>query len=526
MNRREVLKSSSAAAFTALLSPSAHVAQRGSTTPQPIPLYDIFETSLSGPSDGNPFLDITFGAVFTLEHRNVKVDGFYDGNGTYKVRFMPDTQGSWSYITISNSPALNNKTGHFMCVPAGNGNHGPVSVRNIHHFAYADGTSYFPFGTTCYAWAHQGNAMEEETLATLRHAPFNKIRMCVFPKSYEYNHNEPQFYLFPRLKGPDAQNPEGVNDYTRFDPAFFAHFEKRLEQLREMNIEADLILFHPYDRWGYASMTPDVDERYLRYLVARFAAYRNVWWSLANEFDLMKAKSKQDFDRLVHLVQQFDPYQHLRSVHYSHTMYDYASPAITHASLQTYDFESGPRWAKEWNKPIVYDEVQYEGNIRSRWGNLSGQEMTRRFWLGIVAGCYVTHGETYLDPKLNAEESSTQKIWWSHGGKLTGSSPERIAFLRKLLEGTTTRGLDAAENPYYMNAVSARNSKTAPQAILYYFDFHQPGEYVFPLGEGRYKTEIIDPWEMTIESVPGIHTGNARLTLPVKPYQAIRFTLA
>jgi hypothetical protein len=526
MNRREMLKSSSAAAIASLLAHSPSADAQGASRANSVALYDIFEAALPGPSEGNPFMDVAFGAVFTLEHRSVTVDGFYDGNGSYKVRFMPDTMGEWTYVTTSSAAALNNKSGRFTCKAAAKDSHGPVSVRNIHHFAYADGTPYFPFGTTCYAWAHQGDVMEEETLATLRTAPFNKIRMCVFPKHYEYNHNEPQFYVFPRVKGPDAQNPQGVNDDTRFDPRFFAHFERLLGRLRGMNIEADLILFHPYDRWGYASLTPEVEERYLRYLIARFAAYRNVWWSLANEFDLMKAKTKLDFDRLVHLVQQFDPYQHLRSVHYSKTMYDYASPAVTHASLQTYDFESGPRWAKEWNKPVVYDEVQYEGNLRSRWGNLTGEEMTRRFWLGVVAGCYVTHGETYLDPTLKAEESSTQKIWWSHGGRLAGSSPKRIAFLRKLLEETTTRGLDATENPYYLNAVSARDAKSAPDAMLYYFDFHQPGEYEFPLGTGSYRAELIDPWEMTITPVLGTHTGKARMTLPVKPYQAIRFRLA
>ncbi|GAI29095.1 unnamed protein product, partial [marine sediment metagenome] len=36
--------------------------------------------------------------------------------------------------------------------------------------------------------------MEEQTLATLKDAPFNKMRMCVFPKSYSYNKNEPEFY--------------------------------------------------------------------------------------------------------------------------------------------------------------------------------------------------------------------------------------------------------------------------------------------------------------------------------------------
>jgi hypothetical protein len=521
MNRRKMLKLTSATAFASLTtSPTFLEAQaQGRSTHQ----YDIFEVVLKGPAEGNPFVDVEVGATFSLEHRSVKVDGFYDGDGVYKIRFMPDAVGEWSYSTTSTAAGLNGKTGRFVCVTAEDGSHGPVSVRNIHHFAYADGTPYFPFGTTCYAWAHQGDAMEEQTLATLRSGPFNKIRMCVFPKSYEYNHNEPEFYLFPRTAGASAEHPQGVNDYARFNPAFFAHFETRLGQLREMNIEADLILFHPYDRWGYASMTPEIDERYLRYVVARFGAYRNVWWSLANEFDLMKAKSKQDFDRLVHLVQRFDPYQHLRSVHYSKVMYDYASPAVTHASLQTYDFESGPRWAKEWNKPVVYDEVQYEGNIRSRWGNLSGEEMTRRFWLGVAAGCYVTHGETYLDPALKAKESSTQKIWWSHGGKLVGSSPARIGFLRKVLEGTTVRGLDASDNPYYLNATSASETKGVAQAILYYFDFHQPGEYEFPLGDAKYAAELIDPWEMKIVPVTGTYTGKARLTLPVKPYQAVRF---
>ncbi len=77
---------------------------------------------------------------------------------------------------------------------------------------------------------------------------------------------------------------------TRFNPAFFRHLEKRVGQLRELGIEADLILFHPYDKghWGFDRMDAAADDRYLRYVVARLAAYRNVWWSLANEYDFMK----------------------------------------------------------------------------------------------------------------------------------------------------------------------------------------------------------------------------------------------
>jgi len=57
-------------------------------------------------------------------------------------------------------------------------------------------------------------------------------------------------------------------------------------KLRDLGIQADLILFHPYDHWGYALMGAEADERYLRYTVARLAAYRNVWWSVANAWDL------------------------------------------------------------------------------------------------------------------------------------------------------------------------------------------------------------------------------------------------
>ena len=76
------------------------------------------------------------------------------------------------------------------------GNHGPVRVANTFHFAYADGTPYRQIGTTCYAWTHQGNKLEEQTLATLAASPFNKLRMCVFPEGYAFNQNEPPCFPF------------------------------------------------------------------------------------------------------------------------------------------------------------------------------------------------------------------------------------------------------------------------------------------------------------------------------------------
>ena len=66
---------------------------------------------------------------------------------------------------------------------------------------------------------------------------------------------------------------------------------------------------------------------------------RNVWWSIANEYDLVKSKSMTDWDRFFRIVQESDPYSRLLSIQYSGVMYEYSRPWCTHASLQTYDFE-------------------------------------------------------------------------------------------------------------------------------------------------------------------------------------------
>ena len=58
--------------------------------------WGIFELALQGPGDGNPFLEVELTTQFTYKHRTVEVDGFYDGDEIYRVRFMPDTPGTCS----------------------------------------------------------------------------------------------------------------------------------------------------------------------------------------------------------------------------------------------------------------------------------------------------------------------------------------------------------------------------------------------------------------------------------------------
>jgi hypothetical protein len=470
--------------------------------------WGVFEVALKGPSEGNPFTDVELSAEFTSGQSAVHVTGFYDDQGNYIVRFMPDSLGTYHYTTKSNVKQLDGQHGEFDCVKPPAASHGPVRIKDTYHFAYSDGTPYYPFGTTCYAWIHQTEELQEQTLKTLAQSPFNKIRMCIFPKNYAYNRNEPSMYAF-------AKKPDGKFDFTRFDPSFFQHIEKRITELGALGIEADLILFHPYDngRWGFDRMDPDSDRRYLRYVAARLSAFRNVWWSMANEYDFMPTKKPTDWDDFFQLVRQNDPYNHMRGVHNGARWYDHTKPWVTHASIQAADPQNAPQWRRQYAKPIIDDECQYEGNIPQRWGNISAGELVNRFWLGTVVGCYVGHGETYTDPN--------DVLWWSKGGVLHGQSPARIAFLRKIIEEGPPVGIEPMEGTREWSAYPAGHKGT--DYYLVYFGPHQPVIVTLPLPDGsQYKADVIDTWNLTITPIEGTFRGRVSIPLPGKPYLALR----
>jgi len=408
---------------------------------------------------------------------------------------------------------LDGKAGEFTATAPTGDNHGPVRVYKTFHFAYADGRSYFECGTTCYAWTHQPDDLEEQTLKTLATSPFNKIRMCIFPKSYTYNTNDPPNYPF--VKGAD-----GKFDFTQFDPANWQHFERRIGDLRKLGIEAELILFHPYDRWGFSEMDPASDDRYLRYAIARLSAYRNVWWSLANEYDFMIPplrkgqsgnKTVQDFDRFFSILQKEDPFDRQRSIHHAAKMYDHTKPWVTHVSIQNRDLTQIIGWREKFQKPIVIDECRYEGNIPNSWGNLTAQQMVHQFWVGTICGGYVGHGETLKDPN--------DVLWWSKGGVLHGESPPRIAFLRKMMEALPFSDMTPSRPDTNVFVLSKLRAVYLVYAI-------KEGPIKLQLdGDRDYSVEAIDTWNMKAEPLGIAKPGEYVAAAPRADY-LLRITAA
>lgn len=506
---RATNKTPAPSAPSAQYEPAGTVVGSAETTHAPsVGRWERFEVVIAGPAHGNPFTDVELSARFLgPDGAAAEVLGFYDGDGRYRIRFLPPVEGTWRFETASNAASLDRLAGQFEVTASTS--RGPVRVDGM-HFRYADGTRYLPIGTTAYAWTHQGDDLEERTLRTLGSAPFTKIRMCVFPKSYTFNSNEPERFPFTR-------DSNGGFLLDRFDPAYWAHLEQRIDQLDALGIEADLILFHAYDRWGFSRMDPASDDRYVRYATARLSAFRNVWWSMANEFDLLFDKTEADWERWAGIVQRWDATDHLRSIHNCRVVYDQGRPWITHVSMQRTDAyktaEMTTEW-RRWQKPVVVDECAYEGNIDQGWGNISGEEMVRRCWEGAVRGGYVGHGETYVDPG--------EVLWWAKGGDLHGTSPERMAFLARITEEAPGGVLEPVAGDW-----DAPAAGVVGEHVLYYFGFSQPTfRRFFHDPSTTWDVDVIDTWNTTVETVARGVSGRFVVDLPGRPYIAVRLRRA
>ena len=352
---------------------------------------------------------------------------------------------------------------------------------------------------------------------------------------YEFNRKEPITYPFERGSG-EGLDPALVEiqakrtywplepvpemdygfDYTRPNVEHFRRFDLRVKQLMDMGIEADIILMHPYDRWGMNEMSAATCDACLRYMVARYSAFRNVWWSLANEYDIIPTKTAEDWERYGKLIAESDPCHHMCSVHNCITYYDFSKPWLTHQSLQRTDFYRTTEYTDEfigkYRKPAVWDEICYEGDISLGWGNITAQELVRRFWEAFLRGGHAGHGETYLD--------ENDILWWSHGGILKGDSAPRIAFLKGILEETPGRGLRKTEGIFDEVVGCAVD---APEDYrIHYLGICQPKYRMLVLPEdGDFEVEIIDTWNMAVTSA-GLHRGATRIELPGNQYMAIR----
>jgi hypothetical protein len=172
--------------------------------------------------------------------------------------------------------------------------------------------------------------------------------------------------------------------------------------------------------------------------------------------------------------------------------------------------DNAPKYIRQYGKPVIFDECRYEGDVPEGWGDISAERLVGNFWKTLVEGAFCGHGETYLNPR--------EELWWSKGGVLVGQAPARLKFYRDVIEAAPAkatvlgeRNTWGVEGEYYLTYLWDRQ--------------HATQGYKLPVGD-RFKADIIDTLAMTITPVPGTFSGNVDISLPIKPYLAIRVTRA
>ena len=458
------------------------------------PRYDTVELVFEGADR----LPIGAEPPFSVRLRNgaeeILVPGFWDGGTTYRVRVCPESDGAWTWEVEGARTALDRSSGSFEVTPGAA--HGPVRVAHRFHFAHADGTPYRPVGTTAYNWLHQDEPLFTQTVDDIAEVGFDKLRFMIFPQGGGYIEHVPALMPFEKT--------DGHWDVSRPVPEFFQHLDRAVEMLGARGIQADVLIFDAYDRgqFGLDALTEEEDAVYLRYLVARLSGYAHVWWSLCNEFDQLERPDDR-WDRTGALLASVDPHDHLRSIHNWIEIYDNNQPWVTHASIQngaaTEDFGRANLYRDVWKKPVVLDEIKYEGDIPERWGHLDAEQLVHQFWVSTVAGCYASHGESFL-----TESGSLHMV---EGGVLRGESPARIAFLRGILDDLVVPGLDPIDkwdDPAYVAGWHRQQyvqylGRSAPASWSFRLPVGQPGES--PEEGDVFEVDVIDTWNMAITPV-------------------------
>jgi hypothetical protein len=196
----------------------------------------------------------------------------------------------------------------------------------------------------------------------------------------------------------------------------------------------------------------------------------------------------------------------LCSIHNQKTFFDHTKPWITHVSVQNDMPDNAPTYIRKYEKPVIFDECRYEGDIPEGWGDITAERLVGNFWKTLIEGAFCGHGETYLNSK--------EELWWSKGGVLVGQSPERLKFFKRVVD----------DAPADSTVLSERNTWGVDgEYYLTYLWDRQHATQSYKLPEiGHFKADIIDTSAMTITPVRGSLSGKVEIALPIKPYLAIR----
>lgn len=426
----------------------------------------------------NPLYDVQkFVAHFTSPTGKIKtINGFWDGNKDWKIRFAPDELGEWSFITESSDKSnggLHQVKGSFVTVdnPSAHTLFKKGSItrsKGTYHLTYADGSPFF--WTACTAWNGGLKSTEEEWDIYLQDRVDN-------------NYNVIQL-VATQWRGGDANLHGQVafegSGKISINPEFFQHLDKRIDRINDYGLVAAPVLLWTLPFGAGRHLSPGYylphEEAILlaKYIVARYGGNQVVWFlggdgSYVGEYEQKwKNIGRGVFGEKQHpgLVAQ---HPHGRSwigkVYAEEDWLDIVGYQSSHSSeAPTVDWINKGPMAEEWNnlpaRPIMNLEPIYE-EIRK---NTTAEDVRNASYWSLFATPIsgITYGANGIWP------------WLREGEKILnhGDAPWTATWRESL---TLPGGIQIGYLSEFIQKFEWWNLTPAHQELL----VEQPGDIVF-----------------------------------------------
>lgn len=372
--------------------------------------WQVLDISFNAKS-GKPF-NADFYAIFqSPSGKEQKVDGFYNDDNQWIIRFSGSEVGEWIYTTRSEISALNNKKGKLTIIEdnAETSKGGIViSKNNARHFSYEDGSPYFLMAFEC-DWLYsldyhnkEGLPKTEHLLSLLNQNGFNQVVMNVFSYDVKWKkdellkeHPEHEFGapedIFPFLG--NNKNP----DYSELNIDFFKNLDRTINLMNEKNIVSHLMIYVWNKLVAWPEMYSEADNMYFDYVVKRYGAFPNIMWDISKEaLYYGRADDKYILERIDRL-KMANSFNRLISVH----DYEFCKrnpESVDYISRQDWNYSLYQNMIGDYenytNKPIF--NIEHGGYEQSPYDVFAGsyigaEQCLRRNYQCAFAGAYSTY---------------------------------------------------------------------------------------------------------------------------------------
>jgi hypothetical protein len=375
----------------------AAVSPEKQATGQEIGKWKRFEVVYNNDSwSDNPF-DLEFSGVFTHVPSGRKVTqlGFYAGNNIWKLYFMPDELGEWTFTTTSPDPDLDGKTGSFSCVPSDLP--GPLVAKDDRWMLKDSGRVISPIMLATREWFKRTDT--DEGIDDFIQWSRNTAGATIIGTTLVY-------FTQDQSEIPYVKGLEGIE----FNIPMWDRLNSHFDMLRDQGM-GFYIMFYSDDEESpnIHNITPRSPEemRLFRYAIARLSSYPIVMWDTG--IDIGETRSDEWIDWFATWFTENDPWQHAVSSRTGGGSFGKFPATANYYSDGAADLPDRATMVEDWRSrqvPTAYTDRWREYYVRSDFD--ANKIRTAAWQVALSGGSAVYFGGNDYDGYLG--ESYAQDL--------------------------------------------------------------------------------------------------------------------